>query len=208
MDSSSYSLADLATATGANDGFGSGSWIVLILLFAMIYGGGGFLGGSANGATQADIQRAVDLNSIQEGQASINSNVQRVAYENMSAIKDAQLTNLQEIRDNGALITSGNANIINNLSALQNTMQNCCCETKSMILENRYLDAQNTASINANTTAQTQKILDAIAQNKIEELQAKVNQLETQNMFCGIPRISNYAYGVYPYATSCGNNAI
>ena len=46
----------------------------------------------------------------------------------------------------------------------------CCCSTKMLISEtaaqNRYDSAMNTASINANTTAQTQKILDAIAQNK------------------------------------------
>lgn len=63
------------------------------------------------------------------------------------------------------------------------------------------------ANVNANTTAQTQKILDALAQNKIDSLQAQVSELKTQNMFCGIPRISNYAYGVYPYATNgCGCN--
>ena len=44
-----------------------------------------------------------------------------------------------------------------------------------------YNAAMNTASINANTTAQTQKILDALAQNKIDALQGRVNQLELQN---------------------------
>lgn len=53
--------------------------------------------------------------------------------------------------------------------------------------------------------AQTQKILDALAQNKIESLQAQVSELKTQNMFCGVPRISPYGYGVVPnFATPCG----
>ncbi len=65
----------------------------------------------------------------------------------------------------------------------------------------------NTAAINATTTAQTQKILDAMAQNKIDSLQAQVSELKTQNMFCGVPRINPYGYGVYPYNNmGCGCN--
>lgn len=55
------------------------------------------------------------------------------------------------------------------------------------------------------TPQQAQKILDALAQNKIESLQAQVSELKTQNMFCGVPRISPYGYGVVPnFATPCG----
>lgn len=69
--------------------------------------------------------------------------------------------------------------------------------------------ANGIASVNAVTTAQTQKILDAMAQNKIDALQAQVSELKTQNMFCGIPRINPYGYGVYPYnqiGCGCNNN--
>lgn len=45
-----------------------------------------------------------------------------------------------------------------------------------------------------------------IQQNKIESLQAQVNELKTQNMFCGIPRINPYGYGVYAYQNNCGCN--
>jgi len=204
-----YSLSDVAAVTGNGmNGFGGeGLWIFALLI--LLFGGnlGGF-GGNASALSQADLQRAVDLNSIQEGQAGINANVQRTAYENMVAVKDAQLTNLQEIRDNGALISAGNANIINNLTALQGMMQNCCCDLKQTVMENRYLDAQNTAAINANTTAAMQKVLDTIQADKIASLQNEVSDLKTQSMFCGIPRINPYGYGVYPYANAgcnCGN---
>ena len=72
--------------------------------------------------------------------------------------------------------------------------------------EGRALQTQisnDTASINATTVAQTQKILDAMAQNKIDALQSEVNTLKTQNMFCGIPRINPYGYGVYAYNNGC-----
>ena len=72
----------------------------------------------------------------------------------------------------------------------------------------KYSNAMNTASINENTIAGIQKILDALSQNKIESLQEQVSELKTQQMFCGIPRISPYGYGVVPqFATNpcaCG----
>lgn len=204
-----YSLADIAAASG-NEGFGGGNAWVLILLFAMIFGNGGFgFGNNAGNAARAeDIQRAVDLNSIQTGQAGIAADVQRGIYEINGATKDAAYNNLSEIRDVGAAVATSGANIINNLTAMQAQLQNCCCETKSAIMENRYLDAQNTAAINANTTAQVQRVLDSIAQNKVDALQAQVSELKTQNMFCGIPRINPYGYGVYAYNNGCGCQSI
>lgn len=72
----------------------------------------------------------------------------------------------------------------------------------------KYSNAMNTASINEKTTAGIQKILSTLSQNKIESIQAQVSKLKTQQMFCGIPRISPYGYGVVSqFATSpcaCG----
>lgn len=208
MDSN-YSLSDIAAASGG-EGFGGGNnaW-VLILLFAMIFGfgGGGLFGNGLAGqtaATTADIQRAVDLNSVQEGQANIAADIQRGIYEINGATKDAAYNNLGEIRDVGAAVATSGANIVNNLTAMQALMQNCCCETKSAIMENRYLDAQNTAAINANTTAAMQKVLDTIQSDKIASLTAEVSDLKTQQMFCGLPRINPYGYGVYPYVNNMG----
>lgn len=197
------SLADIAAVTKDSDGAFSGNGLWIFALLLLLFGSnGGFFGGNA--LSQTDLQRAVDLNSIQEGQATINANVQRTAYEQIAATKDAAYNNLSEIRDNGSLITSGNANIINNLMSMQQQMQNCCCEQKSMILENRYLDAQNTASINANTTAAMQKVLDTIQAEKIASLENEVNSLRTQTMFCGVPKISPYMYNVVPtYGCGC-----
>lgn len=207
-----YSLSDIASVTGNEGGFGGTNAWVLIILFALIFGNGGF-GFGNNGlagqtaATTADIQRAVDLNSVQEGQGNIAADIQRGIYEINGATKDAAYNNLSEIRDVGAAVATSGANVINNLTAMQALMQNCCCETKSAIMENRYLDAQNTAAINANTTAAMQKVLDTIQSDKIASLTAEISDLKTQQMFCGIPRINPYGYGVLPYNGCCGNNA-
>ena len=46
--------------------------------------------------------------------------------------------------------------------------------------------ANDTALINATTVAQTQKILDAMSQNKIECLQNQVNNLNLQLAMTGV----------------------
>lgn len=204
MENNGLSLADIASVTKDHDGaFGSdGLWIfaLLILLFG---GNGGFGFGNNNGLAETDLNL---LNAIQNGQRDISSDVQRTAYENMATTKDASYNNLSEIRDVQASVATNGANIINALTAMQANQQNCCCETKSMILENRYLDAQNTASINANTTAQTQKVLDAISQNKVEALQARVSELELANAMSNVPRINPYGYGISQNFCGYSNN--
>ena len=71
----------------------------------------------------------------------------------------------------------------------------------------RFDNAMNTAAINATTTAQTQKILDALAQNKIEALQGKVNQLELQNALGNVvryPTTFSYNAGPSPFCGCAG----
>lgn len=71
-----------------------------------------------------------------------------------------------------------------------------------------YTSALNTASINANTTAQVQKVLDAISANKIEELQSKVNKLELAQAVAGVvryPTSTTYSGGMNPFC-NCGCN--
>lgn len=72
-----------------------------------------------------------------------------------------------------------------------------------------YNQAINTAAINANTTAQTQKILDAISANKIESLQAKVNELSLAQAMNGVVRYPqaytyNAGFGPFCNCNSCG----
>lgn len=199
------SLADIAAVTDRNDcnGFGFGSeglWIFALLI--LMFGGNGFGGyGNASALTQADLQRAIDLNSIQNGQRDIEARTQEVGAETISAVKDSAYNNLGEIRDLQAAVNSGFAN-----------MQNCCCEQKSMILENRYLNAQDTASIKAHTTEVGQKILDAISSNRIAEMQNQINALQMQAAMCGVvryPTATTYCSGANPFSSyGCGSSNI
>lgn len=192
-----YSLADIAAATG-KDGFfgGEGGGGILVILFLIIAMMGGGYGNRESAATQADVQRAVDLSAVLNGQAELAADIQRTSYEQIGATKDAAYNNLSETRDVQAAVSAGFA-----------AQATCCCDTQKQILENRYLAAQNTAEINAVTVAQTQKILDAISTNRMAEMQNQINALQLQNALCGVvryPTASTYTVSNNPF---CANSA-
>ena len=205
---SDMNLSDIAAVTrGADDNFlggGSGALIILFLIIAMMGGGGLWGNSAATAATTADIQRAVDLNSIQSGQADIAADIQRGIYEINGATKDAAYNNLGEIRDVQAANSAGFANVQNSLTAMQAQQQNCCCETQRAIDGVNYNLATQSAAIQANDTANTQKILDAIATNRMADMQNQINQLQLQNAVAGVvryPQASTYYAGNNPFCS-------
>lgn len=194
------SLADIAAVTDNKDGMfsgagGGGMWIFALLILLLI-GGGGFFGGNRviNGepVTEAGLCNAMNFNNLENSVGRLGDN----------------LTNTYIGLQNG-LCQLGYENQ-KSFGALSSQLAQCCCETQRAIDGVNYNDAINTAAINANTTAQTQKILDAMAQNKIDSLQAQVNQLQLQSAMCGViryPNASTYTAGFGPfYNQSCCNN--
>lgn len=181
--------------TGATWGDSSFMWIFALLI--LLFGGNGFGFGNGTGLQQSDLQRAIDLNSIQEGQRDIEARVQEVGAENISQMKDLAYNNLGEIRDVQATISQGFAE-----------QQKCCCETLRAIDGVNYNASLNTASINANTTAQTQKILDAITSNRMADMQQQINALQLQNAVAGVvryPTQTSYCSGANPFYSGCEN---
>ena len=185
-----YSLSDVAAVTRGNEGFGdfggSGAW-VLIILFAMIFGWGGNGFGNRgcmpNGepVTEAGLCNAMNFNNLENSVGRLNDS-QQAGFNGIQ----------RDLCQGFAAINAG----INN-ARFEN--QQCCCETQRLIDRNNYDAAMNTAAINANTTAQTQKILDAICGNRIADMQNQINQLQLQAALCGVVRYPTMA----AYATNC-----
>lgn len=191
--------ADIAAVNGNNGwgGFGNeGLWLFAIL--ALMGGGFGNWGNRGTGdrnATVGDVQRATDFAALERQNNEIVAAVRQAAYDNQGAIKDGNYNVLGEIRDLQSATASGFAK-----------QQECCCETLRAIDGVNYNAAMNTASINANTTAQTQKILDAISGNRMADMQNQINQLQLQAALCGIPRTTPYGYGIVPQFAGCNSN--
>lgn len=193
---------------GGNDGngFGGNGFVWAFLIFALL-GFGGFGNGfgnrgmpmqadNGNLATKDDLANQFNFSALERQNNEIVAEVKNGTNETVSAVKDASYSNLMETRDVQASVASGFAN-----------MQKCCCETQRSIDSVNYNGAINTAAINANTVAQTQKVLDAISQNKFEAMQGRINQLELQSAMCGVVRYPNamtFNAGNSPFC-GCGN---
>lgn len=185
--------------TGCN-GWGDGSFMWIFALLVLMFGGNGFGFGGTNASllTQGDLQRAIDLNSIQNGQRDIEARVQEVGSELTSTVKDSSYNNLSEIRDVQALMQNGFAE-----------QQKCCCETLRAIDGVNYNASLNTASINATTVAQSQKILDALTANRMAEMQNQINALQLQSAMSGViryPTQTAYCSGTNPFYSGCNGN--
>lgn len=192
------SLSDIAAVTGKDgmfDGNNGGMWIFALLILLLI-GGGGFFGNNrtnnSDSVTEAGLCNAMNFNNLENSVGRLSDSLQN------------DYMGLQ----NG--ICNLGYETLRNFNGLQSQLSECCCTTQRAIDGVNYNGAINTANINANTTAQTQKILDAISQNKIDTLQAQVNQLQMQNAMCGVVRYPNsttFSAGINPYFNNscCGN---
>lgn len=194
--------SDVALLSRDNSGFGfggEGTWIFgLLVLLGLFNGGLGSFGGTGDrNATVGDVQRATDFAALERQNNEGVAATRQAAYDVTGAVKDGNYNILGELRDVQALTSAGFAN-----------MQKCCCEELRAIDSVNYNGAINTAAINATTTAQTQKILDALAGNRMADMQNQINQLQLQAALCGVPRTSPYGYAVVPnfptVASGCG----
>lgn len=229
MENNGLSASDVALLN-RNDGFGWGDSSFMWIFALLILANGGFGGwgnnnafanaiGYENLATSNEVQRGFDNQNAMANQREILAAVNAGTAQGVAATNQTFHDNLMAMqglynetaRDIAALAV-GQANALAN-------QNECCCSTKMMIAEtgaglqasaaqNRYEAAMNTASINATTVAQTQKILDAIKDNQIDALQNKVNQLELINATSNVvryPNASTYYAGANPFCGSgCG----
>ena len=208
MGENGLSAADVALLN--NDGMGG--WNGMIWLFAILamMGGGGFGGwGNGNGnanAIQADVNRGFDNQNLQAQTRDILSAVTAGTAQNVATtnqvyhdITDYVGDKYTELQRDVAGLAVGQANLL----AKENE---CCCSILRAIDNINYNAAMNTASINANTTAVGQKIIDTITTNKFEAMQNRINQLELQNQLQGVVRYPNgwtYNAGNSPFCGGC-----
>ena len=187
---------------GGDCGFGSGGFIWAFLIFALLMGNGGFgFGGNGNtNALSADMQRGFDNQNTMANQREILSATNNVYHDVVANLGDKY----SELARDIAGVNAGVSQAIANQCQLNGDLK---LQMSEGFGQSRYDGAMNTASINAVTVNQTQKILDVLAQNKIEALQGRVNQLELQQATCGMvryPMSTTYSAGGSPFC-NCGN---
>lgn len=187
------------------DGFGGDAfmWIFALLILA----GGGFGGfGGNNVATQDFMQNGFNFNDLQDQNRDLMGAITAGTAQSVAATNQTFHDTLNAVSDKYSELARDISGVAMMQQQAISNQNECCCSIKQQIAENKYEAALNTASINETTVAQTQKILDAMAQSKIEELQAKVSALELQNAVAGVVRYPNqltYNAGNSPFC-NCG----
>ena len=218
------SAADVALLSGnnGNGGFadGWGGLIYLIAILAMMNGGFGGFGGNngfanaigyENLATSNEVQRGFDNQNQMANQREILAAVNAGTAQAVAATSQAKYDNINVAKDIQAAITAQISDVKTNQMQLLANQNECCCQTRmemqqgfndigSQLAQVRYENAMNTASINANTTAQTQRIIDMMTGNTIQDLRDKVQALQLQDALNGVVR---YPQG---WTYNAGNN--
>lgn len=187
------SLADIAAVTKDND-FGGASWIWVIVLFLFMFGWNRN-GNTEQPVTESSLCSAMNFNNLENAVGRLSDNENLHMMQLSQGLATVGYENLRNFADTQQTIQNGDY-------ALSNQLSDCCCKTQRAIDSVNFNAAQNTAAINENTTAQVQKVLDALCQGKIEALQGQVQQLQMQSALAGVvryPQATVYTAGAMPY---------
>jgi hypothetical protein len=193
-------VMNLGSGYGYGDGCGfGGSGIWLFAILALMWGGfgGNRFGNGIDGrcATVEDLNNSANFTRLE---SQVQANGQAIAGVN---------TNL------GNAICSLGYEMATKFGETDKQIAECCCGINRNIDAVRYENALNTASINANTTAGIQKVLDTLCADKIAAQQARISQLELNQALCGVvryPTNATFAVGTpfnVGFGYGCGYNS-
>ena len=176
---------------GNNDGWGNSAWwiIIALALFGGGFGGyGGFggRGGLGNAGSEVlgyELGKVATTNDIASGfnnSAVLSSlNDQKLAVANGFANVQSTLcqgfngVNTAILQSNNAMergVAQTNFNLANGLNGISQQIGNCCCDVKSILLENRYLNEKQTCDIITNQTAVGQRVIDYLVNKENQNL--------------------------------------
>lgn len=192
MDTTSMSPADFAAMSGNE--FGNNGFIYMFFLFLLIFGWGGY-GGGNQAATNESVQQGFDMQNTLANQRELLAATNQSFHDTMGVINNTY----GELQRDIAGLAVGQANLL----AQQN---DCCANTGMAIAQNRYEAAMNTAQIVQAIQADGSATRSMLQENKIESLQAQVQQLQMQNAMQGVVRYPDswtYNAGSSPF---CGCN--
>lgn len=185
-----YSLSDLATVTGENGFGGNNAW--LIILFIFLFGGGGLWGNRANAAGEA-----ASTESIISSQRfdSVSKQINAIG----DGIASATFSLNNSVKDGNAAVSAA---VISEGRSLQSQIADASCANQRNVDALRFDMSNYAAQINSNIDAKFAAIEKSQLESRLAEQAQQISQLQLSQAVCGIPRVSNAAWGVYPYAAA------
>ena len=206
FNNSDYSLADIAAATGNNNGGfgfdGNGAWIIVLFIILLLGGwnnNGYGNGNSGTGYITADVQRGFDQSAVIGGLSGI-ANAVNTGFSNAEVSRcNSQANILQTLNNN-------QANLSTQLNTIAMNQQNCCCENRAGLADLKYTVATEACAdrsavsdalkdVIASNTANTQAILDKLCQQEIDALKAQNQQLQMQSYLANLAASQNAQTG-------------
>ena len=185
-----YSLSDIKSALGGEEGMGGG-WFLIVILFLFLFGFGnnrngmGGYCGNDGYVTTSQFESENNFRTLDNSNRMTQNGLCQLGYEQAN------------------LINASTAQIVGNITnegrALQSQIADCCCTTQRAIDSLKLENCQN-----------TQKILDAITTDRMTQMQNQINQLQMQNALCGVvryPMASTWNAGSNPFC-GCGCNGL
>lgn len=190
------SLSDIAAVTRGNDcdGWGGGSWwIIVLFLFAFMGGGFGWnrqgeFGQYATAASQQEILFGQHFGQLNDRLTNIGNGICNLGYDMQG--------NIGQLGKEMALAQGAtNTTVMQTANDLQRQLADCCCTTQ------RAIDG-----VNANLEAKFAALTKSQLEQRIAEQSARIASLEMDNRMYGVVRYPNgYSYnaGPSPFCGGC-----
>lgn len=205
------SPADVAAVTNHGCGYGNGwgnngmfgmEWIFALLILPMLWGGNGPFG--RNGCqgepvTESGLCNAMNANNLENAVGRLSDTVQAGQRQTDNAVCNLGYQALNLANQTQRDMCTGFTGVVSAINAAAAQQAQCCCETKQMLMENRYLAERNAANSDANVTAQIQSVKDMLCAQEAARKDARIWQLELNQAMCGVPRFQpGTVYGAVP----------
>jgi len=178
-------------------GFGDGNGFWILLLFLLLGNGGWGMGGFG-GMWGMDglypwMNNSQNINNGFRDQM-LNTTINGIQNAITSGFGDVQTALCGGFAGVNAAITNAEINNMQNTFAVQSALQNCCCENRAATADLKYTVATEACAdraaisdalrdvISANT-ASTQRILDQLCADKIEQKNDTIAQLRSELLY-------------------------
>lgn len=154
----------------------NGGWLFLLVILIVL---GGFGVGNRGGevATQQSVYDATNQQTINNKLDSIANGICSSGYENARLIDTVNYNNMQNTNTITSAMNNGFSNVSYQINELSHQMQDCCCNLRSQMLQDKYEDVQR----------------------QLEQAQGVIaNSVQTNNILSQLGRFYTYpALGVY-----------
>lgn len=213
------SAADVGALIGSRTsmGGGAGAWglgagLLGGLFFGSLINGGGWFGGNRGNqyATQEQVQGMFNYSNLLDQNRDLATAISNGTAQNVAATNQIFHDLVGYVGDKYSELDRDVLGIGAGVQQAIANQNQCCCDTKMLIqntsAQNRYDALQNTNAVIANMNNGFNDIKATLAQNKIDALQGKIQQLELQQAVAGVVRYPNgwtYNAGSSPFC-NCG----